>query len=209
MDAPAAASEAETAPSAALTIPEDAPVVAFLGDSVGAGLHLAEDQAFPALVQQRLSAKDLPFRLVSSCESGRTTAGGLAAVDWVLRSQPDLFVIAIGANDGLRGIELAEVEANLRAIIERVRAAGPRILLLGVRIPPNYGDYAGKFDAIYPALAKEFELEFVPFYMEGVGGVPEMNLPDGLHPTPKGQERLADNVEPSVESALRELLSED
>lgn len=209
LDAPAPAEDGqEPSETFALEVPEDAPVVAFLGDSVCAGLHLAEDDAFPSVLQRRLVEEGLPFRLVSSCESGRTTAGGRSALSWVLRSEPDVLVVALGANDGLRGIELADVEDNLRGILEGAAEAGARVLLLGIRIPPNYGAYAEDFDALYPALAAEYDLAFVPFYMEGVGGVPEMNLPDGLHPTRAGQRALADNVQPALEALLRELAAD-
>ncbi len=188
---------------APLEIPAGAPVVCFLGDSIGAGLHLPAHQAFPAVLQRRLAAEGLAFERVSSCESGRTTSGGLTALPWVLRSEPDLIVIELGGNDGLRGVPLGEVEANLRGLIEGAREAGARVLLLGMRLPPNYGEYASAFDALYPRLAEEYGVAFVPYFMEGVGAVPELNLPDGLHPTAEGHERLAD----AVQDALRELLS--
>ncbi len=197
--APGAALDESAAPEA----PAGAPTVAFLGDSIGAGLHLAEQQAFPARLAARLAAEGRPFRLVNASESGRTTSGARSALPWVLRSQPDVVVLEIGGNDGLRGIPLEEVEANLRALIEGARAAGAAVLLLGVRLPPNYGAYGAEFDALYPRLAEEYGLAFVPFFMEGVGGVPAMNQDDGLHPTPEGQERLADNVA----GALREVLA--
>lgn len=185
--------------------PSGAPTVAFVGDSICAGLHVAESQAFPAVLARRLAAEGLPFRAVNACESGRTTAGARTALDWVLRSAPDVVVLEIGGNDGLRGIELDLVEANLRALIEGARAAGARVLLCGVRLPPNYGAYATAFDALYPRLAEETGVAFVPFFMEGVGGVAEQNLEDGLHPTPQGHERLATNVAPALRALLREL----
>jgi acyl-CoA thioesterase-1 len=203
-DGPAAEVRDAPAPRS-LAIPAEAPTVVFLSDSIGAGLHLPEHQAFPAVLQARLAARDLAFELVNASESGRTSAGGVTALDWVLRREPDVVVIAIGGNDGLRGIELADVERNLRTLIGRSREAGARVLLLGVRLPPNYGDYGTRFDALYPRLAEELDLAFVPFYMEGVGSVPEMNLPDGLHPTPEGHERLADNVQPVLEALLAEV----
>lgn len=198
------APEPADVPAPAPEIPKNAPTVVFLGDSIAAGLHLAEHQAFPSILQRRLAARDRPFRLVSSCESGRTTAGGVTALDWVMRSEPEVVVVQLGGNDGLRGIELAEVEANLRAIIERTIAGDARVLLLGVRLPPNYGEYGAAFDALYPMLAEEYEIAFVPFFMNGVGAVPEMNLEDGLHPTAEGQEKLADNVEGALGKVLRE-----
>jgi acyl-CoA thioesterase-1 len=201
LDAPAA--EASAPAPAAPEIPADAPVVVFLGDSIGAGLHLAEHQAFPVLLRDRLAEEGRPFQLVNSCESGRTTSGGVTALEWVLRREPALVVLELGGNDGLRGIALEEVERNLRAMIERAREAGAEVLLLGVRLPPNYGDYGARFDALYPTLAEEYGTAFVPFYMQGVGGVPEMNLPDGLHPTAEGQQRLADNVIEALRAALR------
>lgn len=199
-DAPA---QTESGIAPELTIPEDAPTIAFLGDSIPAGLHLAEHQAFPALLQARLAAEDLSFQLVNASESGRTTAGGASAVEWVLRSKPEVLVIVLGGNDGLRGIEIKAIETNLRKMIKAGRDSGAQVLLLGIRLPLNYGDYGTRFDALYPKLATEFDIEFVPYYMEGVGGVAEMNLDDGLHPTLVGQERLADNVLPK----LRELLA--
>jgi len=185
-----------------VAVPDGAPTVLFLSDSIGAGLHLAEHQAYPAVLQRRLVEADQPFRLVNASESGRTTAGGVAALDWTLRSEPDVVVIALGGNDGLRGVPIAEIERNLRTMIERSREAGARVLLLGIRIPENYGDYATEFDELYPALADELEIDFLPFYMEGVGGVPELNLSDGLHPTPDGHRKLADNVAPALSAAL-------
>ena len=194
-----------TAPLAEVSVPEAAPTVLFMGDSIGAGLHLAEHQAFPALLQQRLAATGQPFHLVNASESGRTAAGGASAIEWSLRTDPDVVVIELGGNDGLRGISIEQTERNLRTMIEASRAAGARVMLLGVRLPPNYGEAAAKFDALYPALAQEYDLTFVPFFMDGVGGVPEMNLADGLHPTAAGHERLAQNVESSLRGLLIEL----
>lgn len=199
-DAPAADT---SAPGDELAIPTAAPTVAFVGDSIGAGLHLAEHQAFPAVLQARLAAEGMPFRLVNASESGRTTSGGVTALDWVMRSDPDLVVIELGGNDGLRGIALETVESNLRRMVAIARDGGADVLLLGVQLPPNYGDYGAQFDAIYPRLAQELELAFVPSFMLDVGGEPEMNLADGLHPTAAGHERLAENVLPGLRAALR------
>ena len=200
-----AASEHDAEAPPALTLPADAPTVAFLGDSLGAGLHLAAHQAFPAVLQRRFAEQGLPFELVSSCESGRTTSGGRTALAWVLRSEPALLVVELGANDGLRGVPLEEVEANLRAILEDARAAAVDVLLLGMLLPSNYGDYGAGFDALYPALAEEYGVRFVPAWMQGVGGEPEMNLEDGIHPTPEGHERLADKMQDALRDALSEL----
>jgi len=186
----------------ALTVPDSAPTVVFLGDSIGAGLHLAEHLAFPSLLQARMAREGLPFHLVSSCESGRTTAGGVTALEWVMQRAPDLVVIELGGNDGLRGVSLATVERNLRTMIERAEEGGADVLLLGVRLPPNLGAYGTEFDALYPRLAAEYGIRFEPYFMRDVGGVPALNLPDGLHPTAEGHERLADNVAPALRAAL-------
>jgi len=190
-------------PAGALEIPADAPTVVFLGDSIGAGLHLAEHQAFPAVLQARLAAEGLPFHLVNASESGRTSAGGVTALAWVMRSEPDVVVIGLSGNDGLRGVALEDVEKNLRHMIASAREAGAEVLLLGVRLPPNYGEYGARFDEIYPRIAQELDLALVPYFMRDVGGVPEMNLPDGLHPTAEGQKRLADNILPTLREVLQ------
>jgi acyl-CoA thioesterase-1 len=186
-------------------IPADAPLVVFLGDSITAGLHVDPRDAFPA-VAQRLLAADAPFRLVNAGVSGDTSAGGLRRLDWLLEQDPDVLVLELGGNDGLRGQPVGEVEARLGRIVERSRAAEVDVLLLGVRLPPSLGaDYAREFEAMYARLAAACSgCGFVPSFMEGAGGVPGMMRPDGLHPTRAGHERIAANVAP----ALRGLLAE-
>lgn len=180
----------------------DAPKVAFLGDSISAGLSLPADQAFPALLARRLRAEQ-PFQLINAGVSGDTSAGGLRRLDWILKQHPDVVVVELGANDGLRGVPLDSIERNLRAILQKVRDAGAIPLLLGMRLPPNYGaEYVEGFAAIYPRLARELGVAHVPFFMQGVAGVPELNLEDGLHPTAEGQRRLAASVEPALREAL-------
>jgi len=176
------------------------PLVIFLGDSLTAGLGLAEDQAYPAQVAARLAGRGAPIRAINAGVSGDTSAGGLARLDWLLGQHPDVVVLALGANDGLRGVALADTEKNLREIVRRCRGAGARVLLLGMQIPPNYGpDYAGGFRALYPRIAKEMDVPLVPFLLEGVGSVAELNQADGMHPTAEGQEKVADNVAPYLE----------
>lgn len=201
-DAPAV--DVDAAP-ASLRIPAEAPTVAFVSDSIGAGLHLAEHQAFPAVVQRRLFESGQPFHLINASESGRTSAGGASALPWILRSEPDVVVLALGGNDGLRGIPIDDIEANLRQVIQTAREADATVLLLGVRLYENFGEYGAAFDALYPRLAEELEVAFIPFYMEGVGGVPELNLEDGLHPTAEGHELLATKVA----AGLAKLLSKE
>ena len=209
LDAPASEEDAPRVAGSAgadREVPADAPLVVFLGDSIVAGLHLAADEAWPAVLAERLADAGTPIRVVNAGVSGDTSAGALTRVDWVLRGEPDVLVVAIGGNDGLRGIGTESTRANVRAIAERGRVSGAHVLLLGVRLPPNLGpDYVREFEAIYPEVADELELAFLPFYMEGVGGVPELNLSDWLHPTPEGHARLAENVEPALAAVLEEL----
>jgi acyl-CoA thioesterase-1 len=181
----------------------DLPKVAFLGDSISAGLHLAEDQAFPALLARRLRAQPHAFHLINAGVSGDTTAGGLRRVDWILKQRPDVVVVELGANDGLRGVPLETIERNLQAILEKVRDAGAIPLLLGMRLPPSYGaEYTAGFEAIYSRVARELGVAHVPFFMQGVAGVSALNLEDGLHPTASGHEQLATNVEPALREAI-------
>ena len=190
--ASAAASGAEQSAASGVAA---GPKVVFLGDSITAGLHLSADLAYPAVLQRRLAAAGTPFELVNAGVSGDTSAGGLSRLDWLLKQDPAWVVLALGGNDGLRGLPLETIEENLRAIVERARGAGAGVLLLGMRMPVNYGeDYTQGFAELYERIAADSGVPFVPFYIEGVGGVPELNLSDGLHPTAEGHERIADNL---------------
>ena len=176
---------------------ETPPVVVFLGDSLTAGFGLAAEEAFPALVAAALAARGTPIRAINAGVSGDTTAGGLRRLDWALKNRPQVVVVALGANDGLRGQPLRSIEDNLRAIVERAQATGAKVLLGGMLMPPNYGgEYASGFAAIYPRLARQLGVPLVPFPLEGVAGHPELNQPDGIHPTAEGQRIVARNVEP-------------
>jgi acyl-CoA thioesterase-1 len=200
---PAPAAGAVTHPAAArpAAVPA-APLVIFLGDSLTAGLGLEENQAYPALLDRDLRRAGVPARVINAGVSGDTTAGGLARLGWLLNQHPALIVVGLGANDGLRGLPLTEVEANLRQIIQRSRAAGARVLLLGMRLPPNYGPYAEQFTALYPKLARELNVPLVPFLLDKVGGIRSLNQADGIHPTAEGQEIVAKNVLPYLEKSL-------
>ncbi|HZF11952.1 MAG TPA: arylesterase [Thermoanaerobaculia bacterium] len=179
------------------------PLVVFLGDSLTAGLGLGESQAYPALLANRLAAQGRPIRIVNAGVSGDTTAGGLRRLDWLLRQRPDVMVVGLGANDALRGAPLSEIDRNLREIVRRCRAAGAQVLLLGMRIPPNYGpDYTGGFRTLYQRIAKDLKVPLVPFLLEGVGGNPELNQADGIHPTAVGQRKVADTVLPYLRGVL-------
>lgn len=194
------------APAAPLDIPSDAPLVVFLGDSLSAGLHLEADLAFPALLQRRLSDRGTPFRLVNAGLSGDTTAGGLRRADWILKQAPDLVVVELGANDGLRGLPLEEIESNLKALLKRIDDADAKTLLLGMHIPPSYGaTYASAFQQVYDRLAKASGVTYLPEWLAGVGGVPSHNLSDGMHPNAKGHELLASNIEDTLQDVLQDL----
>jgi acyl-CoA thioesterase-1 len=179
----------------------------FFGDSLTAGHGLDDPatEAYPALIAKKIAAAGLDWRVVNAGVSGETTAGGLRRVEWILRQPVDVFFLALGANDGLRGIEPAVSRTNLQGIIDRVHAKDPaaQIVLAGMEMPPNMGaDYTRAFAAIYPALAKKNHLVLVPFLLEGVGGHPDLNQPDGIHPTPAGHAVIAATVWPVLEPLL-------
>lgn len=183
--------------------PVEGPLVAFLGDSITAGYELPEAQAFPALLGERLRQGGIPVRIVNAGVSGDTAAGGLRRLDWLLSQHPDVLVVELGANDGLRGRPVEEMAANLRSILQKARAAGARALLLGMRLPPSYGPlYVRRFEAVFPRLAEEQKVPLLPFLLEGVAGRPDLTLPDGLHPNAAGHRILAENLLP----LLRDLL---
>ncbi len=189
--------------SPAAAVPGDAPLVAFLGDSIAAGLHLKKEDAFPAVLQRELEAEGVPFRLVNAGVSGDTTAGGRARLDWILRQKPDVVVVELGANDGFRGVPVETMEGNLRDILDRVKAAGAKPLLLGMRLPPNYGPaYVRDFAGMYRRLADATGTPLVDHFMDGVAGRADRNLPDLIHPTAEGHRVLAG----TVKGALRDLL---
>lgn len=171
----------------------------FFGDSLTAGHGLDDPgtEAFPALIQKKIDADHLPWRVVNAGLSGETSAGGLRRVDWILRQPVDLFVLELGANDGLRGIPPPDTEANLQAIVDHVRAKYPsaRIVLAGMQVPTNLGPvYTRAFRAIFPNLARRDHLALIPFLLEGVGGHPDLNQADGIHPTAAGHAIVAENV---------------
>ncbi len=200
---PAASAASTTSTASATLRRSQAPVVIFLGDSLTAGLGLEGTEAFPALLADRLAAEGRPLRVINAGVSGDTTAGGLRRLDWLLRQKPAVLVVGLGANDALRGAEVTEIERNLREILRRAQAAGARVLLLGMQIPPNYGpDYTQRFSDLYRRIAKDMGVPLVPFLLAGVGGIPELNQADGIHPTAVGERRVADNVYPYLKDLL-------
>ena len=191
----------------------DSVTVVFFGDSLTAGYGLATPQreAYPALVGARLAEADLPARVVNLGVSGETSAGGRSRAAWALaRNRPDVFVLALGANDGLRGVDPDATRENLAAILTAAREAAPeaRLVVLGMEALPNYGtDYTARFRAVFPAVAEAAGARLVPFFLDGVAGVRALNQPDGVHPTAEGQRRIAATVAPVVVEAVREAAS--
>lgn len=180
--------------------------ILFFGDSLTAGMGLDPNEAFPAVIQEKLDSLGINYEIINAGLSGETTASGKNRVDWVLNQEVDIFVLELGANDGLRGIPLEETEKNLQQIIDIVQEKYPntRIILAGMEIPPNMGpEYTAEFRSIFPKLAKKNEVELIPFLLEGVAGYPDLNQADGIHPTAEGHQIVAENVwevlEPMVE----------
>ncbi len=189
---------------AAAPAPADERVIVALGDSLTAGLGVAADEAYPALLERRLRAAGLAYRVVNAGVSGDTSAGGLRRLDWVLRSRPEIVIVALGANDGLRGLPIAALRDNLTAIVTRLRAGGVRVLLVGMRLPPNYGQaYASEFAAAFGDVARRTSSAYLPFLLEGVAGDPRLNQADGIHPNASGQRAVAERVWTSLEPLLR------
>ncbi len=190
----------------------EAPAILFFGDSITAGYGLGKKQAFPALIEQKIDSQGWAFKVVNAGLSGETTAAGLRRIDWVLQRKVDFMVLELGANDGLRGIPLGTTRENLQAIIERAKKKYPQmqIVIAGMRIPPNLGpEYTAEFKGLFPALAKENAAALIPFLLEGVGGVPELNLPDGIHPTSQGHKIVAENVWKVLEPLLAKAISQE
>jgi acyl-CoA thioesterase I len=171
--------------------------IIFFGDSLSAGYGVDQDEAFPALIQAKIDQAGRPWRVVNAGLSGETTAGGLRRLDWILRQKVDIFVIELGGNDGLRGIAPATTRSNLTAMIERVRQRYPdaKVVIAGMQMPTNMGpEYTRDFAAIYPEVARTGGAVLIPFLLDRVGGVPTLNLPDGIHPTAEGHKIVAETV---------------
>lgn len=180
------------------TAPKAAPqTVLILGDSLAAGYGLDPSEAFPALIQKKADEAGLPALVVNAGVSGDTTAGGLRRLGWLLKRPVDVLVIELGGNDGLRGLSLDMTRTNLQAIIDRTRQKYPqvRVVLVGMQMPPNLGaEYVTSFRELFPSLAQKNQAALVPFLLEGVGGKPELNQPDQIHPTAQGHRILAETV---------------
>jgi acyl-CoA thioesterase I len=177
--------------------------IVFLGDSLTAGYGLRRDESVPSLIQARLDAAGYPFEVVNAGVSGDTSAGGLSRLDWSLEGEVSVLVVELGANDGLRGLPVASIKRNLDEIIRRAKSRGITVLLTGMEAPPNFGAaYTSEFRRVFSDLAREHMVPFIPFYLEGVAGIPSLNIADGIHPNAAGS-RV---VEARVWKALQPLL---
>jgi acyl-CoA thioesterase-1 len=184
---------------------ESRPRVVVLGDSLTAGLGLNADEAYPALLQQRLDTAGLKYHVVNAGVSGDTSAGGLSRLDWALDGDVRVLIVALGGNDALRGLPVVELRHNLSAIIERAQARGIVVILAGMEAPPNFGrSYNVEFHQVYPDLARQHSVAFLPFLLEGVAGVESLNQRDGIHPTEEGARLVADNVWAVLRPVLEE-----
>ena len=179
-------------------------IVAF-GDSLTAGLGVSPNESYPARLQEVIDEAGYEFFIENAGVSGETTAGGLRRMDWVLNGDAEIVILALGGNDGLRGLPVEQMKNNLSKMIEIVREAGARVLLAGMEAPPNLGvEYTDAFRSVFKELADQYDVIFLPFLLDGVAGVPELNQPDGIHPNVRGAQRVSDHVWPVLESMISE-----
>jgi acyl-CoA thioesterase I len=181
------------------------PTILFFGNSLTAGYGIDPDLAFPNLIQKRLDSLGYNYQVVNAGLSGETTSGGNTRIDWILKQKIDVFVLELGGNDGLRGIGTEESAKNLQSIIDKVKKTYPsaQIILAGMEVPPNMGqDYAQAFRKMYKDLTEKNKVLLIPFLLENVGGIPELNLPDGIHPTPEGHKMVMETVWTYLQKAI-------
>ena len=209
LNASAIALAADKEPDQNTTPPGNrAKAILCFGDSLTAGYGLDPAQAFPAVIQEKIYARGWDFLVINAGLSGETTAGGLRRIDWVLQRPIAVLVLELGANDSLRGLPVTEARHNLQGIIDRTRQKYPqtKIVLAGMHAPPNLGrEYTTSFRAMFSELATANDATLIPFLLEGVAGIPALNLPDGLHPTPAGHQIIAENVWKVLEPVLQSL----
>lgn len=180
-----------------LSAKQEKTTILFFGDSLTAGYGLSKQQAFPKLVEQQLNAQGYNVQAINAGLSGETSAGGLNRIDWILKQPIDIFVLELGANDGLRGLPIAQTKKNLQAIIDKVKEKNPKakIVVAGMMVPPNLGpEYSQQFRKVFPEVAKNNDATLIPFLLDGVAGDESLNQPDGIHPNVEGHKIVADNV---------------
>ena len=201
--APAPSPTPAGAVASAARVTDARPKIVALGDSLTAGYGLSETQAYPALLQRRIDADGYKFQVVNAGVSGDTTAGGLRRLDWALQGEVKILIVALGGNDGLRGLPVGEMKRNLSKIIATARARGITVVLAGIEAPPNYGaEYASSFRAVFSDLAREERVVFIPFLLDRVAGLPHLNLGDGIHPNEQGAAIVSETVWQAVKPVL-------
>jgi acyl-CoA thioesterase-1 len=199
-----AASAEAVAASGEATSAASRPRIVALGDSLTAGYGMDVSESYPALLQERVDRAGYRFEVVNMGVSGDTSAGGLRRLDWAMDGDVRILILALGANDGLRGLPPSELQSNLGTIIDRARARGAAVLLCGMGAPPNFGlSHTRAFREVFRTVAREKKVEFLPFLLDGVAGVPSLNLPDGVHPNAAGARRVADLVWQRLEPMLK------
>lgn len=172
-----------------------AKTILIMGDSLTEGYHLAKEEAYPWLIEQELKKSMPDVKVINGGVSGSTSASASKRLDWYLKAQPDIMVLALGANDGLRGVKTDVLEKNLDEVINKAKAKGIKIILAGMKMPPNYGkEFTARYERVFADLAKKHNLKFIPFILESVAGNPKLNLPDGIHPNPEGHKIMAQTV---------------
>ncbi len=184
-------------------ISAERPSIVAFGDSLTAGLGVRQDESYPARLQRKLDAAGYAYRVVNAGVSGETTAGGARRVSWVLKNKPAIVILELGGNDGLRGLSLSETKDNLERIIQQLQQASVTVVLAGMKLPPNYGkDYTDGFELLYQALAKQYRLTLIPFFLDGVAGSSSLNQADGIHPTGEGYRIIVEKIFPTLELLL-------
>jgi acyl-CoA thioesterase-1 len=195
--------------AAAETPKTERQTIVVLGDSLAAGYGIEPTAAYPSLLQKKIDQVHLNFTVVNAGVSGDTSAGGLSRIDWLLKRKVDVLLIELGGNDGLRGLPVESLKSNLEAIINRTRDKNPQaqIVLAGMRMPANLGEYAERFQKVFPEVAEANRAALIPFLLEGVGGNPELNQPDQIHPTAEGHKIVAENVWKLLQPLLEKMVA--
>jgi acyl-CoA thioesterase-1 len=185
------------------SVSSSAKTVLVMGDSLTEGYRLSKEEAYPYLMELELKKKYPDVKIINGGISGSTSASAVRRLDWYIKAKPEIMILALGANDGLRGLKVEETSKNLEAVIMKAKSSGIRVIMSGMKMPPNYGkEYSDKFNQIFPRLAKKHELKLIPFILENVAGIPALNLPDGIHPNPEGHKVMAKNVMKFLEAEL-------
>lgn len=202
--------EAAQVPSVAVEQPDDRKVIVAVGDSLTEGLGVNDTDAYPAQLENKLAAAGYAYRVINAGISSETSSGTLSRINWILTLKPEIVILETGANDGLRGIDPALTEKNIDAIVRRLKENRVTVVLAGMQMVSNLGErFTTAFAKIYPSVAQQHQLTLIPFFLEGVAGVPSKNLPDGIHPTSEGYRIIVENLYPYVIEAIERVEDSD